>query len=75
MGLLMVCGKISDFPLKIKHSGGFPGNAFAAEQPAVSLFCSACVTHNEKITAIQRPCPCLTQLVTSNHHRAAYRKS
>jgi hypothetical protein len=35
-------------PLKIKHSGGFPGNVFAAEQPAVSLFCSACATHNEK---------------------------
>jgi hypothetical protein len=23
--------KISDFPLKIKHFGGFPGNVFAAE--------------------------------------------
>jgi hypothetical protein len=41
MGLLMGCGtwhcgiapprKISDFPLKIKHFGGFPGNVFAAE--------------------------------------------
>jgi hypothetical protein len=35
-------------PLEIKHSGGFPGNDFAAEQPAVSLFCSACVTQRKK---------------------------
>jgi hypothetical protein len=44
--------KLLIFPLKIKHSGGFPGNIFAAEQPAVSLLCSACVTHNEKMTAM-----------------------
>jgi hypothetical protein len=40
MGLLMGCGtwhqqthprKFSDFPLKIKHFGGFPGNVYTLE--------------------------------------------